>query len=223
MPVLQYDRLTLRAPSIEDWDAYALMLADPEVMRYLANDGKPLPPHAAWRAFAEHLGHWQLRGFGMFSVIERASGDFVGRVGPWQPEGWPDFEIGWTLRSDFWHRGYATEAARACLADAFTRLNRVRIISLITPENLRSIRVAERLGEQLDGEVTLPHLPPDKKVLQYSLRRDDWAASNADGVSRSDKTPASRLVAESSSETHRAGASEAVRTKRSDASLDNRW
>ena len=112
----------------------------------------------------------------MFAVIEAATGEFVGRVGPWQPEGWPGFEIGWTLRPKFWGRGYATEAAAECVRYAFTAMDRPRVISLIAPGNVRSIRVAERLGERLEGEIALPHpqKPADRLVLQYGLSRDDW-------------------------------------------------
>ena len=99
---------------------------------------------------------------------------FVGQVGPWRPEGWPDLEVGWTLRSEFWGRGYATEAARAAVRYAFEELRAPRVISLITPANVRSIAVAERLGERLDGEISLPHLPPDRPVLQYAVERSEW-------------------------------------------------
>ena len=68
------------------------------------------------------LGHWQLRGFGLWAVEERATGMLAGRVGCWQPEGWPGLEIGWALRREFWGRGYATEAAQSVMADAFFRI-----------------------------------------------------------------------------------------------------
>lgn len=145
---LETDRLILRPCVLEDFEAYAVMAADPELMRYLATDGTPSSRFAAWQAFSAQVGHWSLRGFGMFTVIERASGDFVGRVGPWQPEGWPDFEIGWTVRSQFWRLGYASEAATACLKHAFTDLGRLDVVSLISPDNTRSIGVAERIGDR---------------------------------------------------------------------------
>ena len=69
----------------------------------------------AWRNMAMVLGHWQLRGFGLWAVEEQERGVLAGRVGCWQPEGWPGLEIGWTLRRSFWGMGYATEAARAAL------------------------------------------------------------------------------------------------------------
>jgi len=178
--VLETERLILRPWAPDDFEDFASMSADPEVMRYLAIDGKPLSRFAAWQSFTSQVGHWALRGFGMFVVVERSSGKFVGRVGPWQPEGWPDFEIGWTIRSEFWGKGYATEAATRCVAYAFTELHRPHLISLILPDNLRSIRVAERLGERLENNaVTLPHLPSEKTVLQYGLFREDWSQRGA--------------------------------------------
>jgi RimJ/RimL family protein N-acetyltransferase len=174
MTTLETERLTLRTWTLEDFDDFAAMSADPMVMQFLSVDGKPLSPFAAWQGLSSIIGHWALRGFGMFSVVERSTGTFIGRVGPWQPEGWPDFEIGWTLRSEYWGRGYATEAASRCITYAFTELQRSHLVSLILPDNLRSIRVAERLGEQLEGTVTLPHLAPGTPVLQYGLFRDAW-------------------------------------------------
>ena len=109
----------------------------------------------------------------MFAVVERSSGDLVGRIGPWQPEDWPDFEIGWTLRRNHWGRGYATEAVKACITYAFEKLGKRHLISVIAPDNLRSIRVAERVGERLEGTVTLPHVA-DKMFLQYGMQKEDW-------------------------------------------------
>jgi RimJ/RimL family protein N-acetyltransferase len=173
MITLDTERLILRPPALEDFEEYASMFADPEVMRFIGIDGKPMSRFGAWQSFSGQVGHWHLRGFGMFSVIDRQTGDLIGRVGPLQPEEWPDFEIGWTLRSQYWGRGYATEAARACLPYAFEELGRQRIISLIAPENQRSIRVAERLGERLEGQATLPHML-GRPVLQFALRQDEW-------------------------------------------------
>ena len=173
MTALETDRLLLRHWEQDDFEAFAAMSAEPAVMEFIAVDGKPLSRFMAWQGFCAMLGHWQLRGFGMFAVIERASGEFVGRVGPWQPEGWPGFEVGWTLRSKFWGRGYATEAARKCVEYSFTTLGQPHLISLIEPANVRSVRVAERLGEHVEGTATLPHVP-QKTLLQYGLDKTDW-------------------------------------------------
>src|SRR5262245_11775798 len=141
---LQTDRLTLRMLREADLDAYAEMCADSEVMRYVG-DGLPLARPMAWRNLAMMVGHWSLRGYGPCAVEERSSGVLVGRIGCWNPEGWPGFEVGWMLRRAFWGRGYATEGARAALGFAFAQLGQAQVISLIHPENAASIRVARRL------------------------------------------------------------------------------
>jgi RimJ/RimL family protein N-acetyltransferase len=164
---LETERLVLRMFRESDTDAYAEMMADPEVMRFL---GKPLSRAEAWRNMAMVIGHRQLRGYGFWAVEERASGELVGRVGCWRPEGWPGFEIGWTLRRAYWGRGYATEAARASITHAFTSLRQSRVISLIAPDNHNSIRVAERLGEKVEGEWEIF----GTKVLVYGMSREDW-------------------------------------------------
>ncbi len=173
MATLETPRLTLRTWTLDDFDDFAAMFADPKVTRFLSADGKPLPRFPAWQSFSGMVGHWHLRGFGLFAVIERATGTFVGRLGPWNPEGWPGFEVGWTLRSEYWGRGFATEGAARCIEYAFTELGQPHIMSLIDPQNTKSIRVAERLGERLEGHVTLPNVP-GKPILQYGLSRDAW-------------------------------------------------
>lgn len=175
--MLDTPRLLLRESELGDFEAYAAMYADAAVMRFLSLTGTPLTRFAAWQGFASHVGHWRLRGFGFFTVLERESGAFVGHVGPWHPEGWPGVEVGWVLRPEFWGRGYATEAANASIAYAFSALECSRIVSLIHPDNEASKRVARRAGERLDGEIHLPYLPADSRVLQYSLSKSDWTGS----------------------------------------------
>ena len=167
--MIQTERLVLRMFRESDTDAYAEMLADPEVMRFLG--GRPLPRAEAWRNMAMVLGHWHLRGYGFWAVEEKESGELVGRVGCWRPEGWPRLEVGWTLRRRFWGRGFATEAARASVAYAFEALDQTRVISLIAPENVNSIRVAERLGERPEGDWEVF----GKKVIVYAAWREGWS------------------------------------------------
>jgi RimJ/RimL family protein N-acetyltransferase len=96
-------------------------------------------------------GSWALKGFSMFSVIEKESGRWVGRLGPWQPEGWPGTEVGWGLHRDAWGKGYATEGSAAAIQWAFDTLGWTDVIHCIDPDNVGSARVAERLGSTMRG------------------------------------------------------------------------
>ncbi|HEX8499537.1 MAG TPA: GNAT family N-acetyltransferase [Pyrinomonadaceae bacterium] len=176
METLRTERLVLRMFREEDLDEYAAMAADPEVTRHLG-DGGTLSRADAWRQMAMILGHWQLRGYGMWAAEESATGRLVGRVGFFNPEGWPGFELGWTLAREFWGRGYATEAARRALEYGFTELGRAHVISLIRPANAPSVRVAGRLGERLEGEVQLH----GSTALVYGITREDWLAGRRRG------------------------------------------
>jgi RimJ/RimL family protein N-acetyltransferase len=154
IPELETERLRLRGLEASDFDAFAAMYADPDVMRFIEG-GRPLDRVAAWRSMALHMGHWQLRGYGQWALIERASRVFVGRAGLWHPDGWPGLEVGWALARPYWGRGYATEAARAAVGHAFGVIGAEEVISLIRPENTASIRVAERLGGRYDRAIEL--------------------------------------------------------------------
>jgi RimJ/RimL family protein N-acetyltransferase len=169
VPVLETERLLLREWRESDFEDFADICADPDVMRYLS--GSPLSRMEAWRQMAVMIGHWYLRGFGHWVVEEKASGRLVGRLGFLNPEGWPGFEIGWTLGRGSWGKGYATEGARAALAYAFTEMGRDHVISLIQPGNRASIAVAERLGETLEGQTQLMGFD----VLIYGLGRERWS------------------------------------------------
>ena len=124
-PVLETPRLILRLPEEGDLDRWADSVADPEASRFV---GGPLPRAVAWRGMAMVAGSWVLRGFGMFSVIERSTGRWIGRVGPWQPKEWPSREVGWGLVRDAWGRGLAYEAARTAMGWAFEELGWPEVI-----------------------------------------------------------------------------------------------
>jgi RimJ/RimL family protein N-acetyltransferase len=149
----------------EDFEQYAAMHMDPEVTRFTAR--AHLDRMDCWRHLAMIAGHWHLCGFGMWGVFEKATGELVGRVGFFQPDAWPGFELGWTLGRMAWGKGYATEAAQRCLAYAFEDMDRDHVISLIDPANVASIRVAERLGETVEGETEVM----GHRVLIYGISR----------------------------------------------------
>lgn len=163
--ILETDRLILRGWTNEDFEPYAKMCADPEIMRYIG--GRTFDRLEAWRHMAFLVGHWTLLGYGHWAVEEKATGKFAGRLGFQNPVGWPAFEIGWTLGREFWGKGYATEGARRALEYGFDELDKDHIISLIHPENKNSIRVAERLGEKLEGKTELM----GHDVLIYGIDR----------------------------------------------------
>ena len=141
---LQTERLTLRMFRDGDLDDYAALVADPEVMRYIGN-GATGDRATAWRHMAMLLGHWQLRGYGVWAVTETGRDRVIGRLGFFNPEGWPGFELGWMLARAARGKGYATEAARAALAYAFDELGRDAVISLIYPE------ITDRCGSPSDS------------------------------------------------------------------------
>ena len=145
IPRLTTDRLLLREFTPDDFEAYAPMMADPVVTRFLG-EGRPLSRADAWRQIAMILGHWVLRGFGLWAVEERSTGRLIGRIGCQEPEGFPAFEIAYTLARDAWGHGYAREGAAAALRFARENLRHPRITSIIRPANAASIRVATSLG-----------------------------------------------------------------------------
>lgn len=170
---LETPRLRLRQWRPEDLDGFAALMAEPEVARFLSHDQQPMDRATAWWHMALLVGHWGMRGYGLFVVEEKATGAWVGRVGPWQPEGWPGFEIGWALRRQFWGKGYATEAARAAGNWAFAEFGLTRIVSLIHDDNLASRKVAARLGETAGEQVQ--HAGQPHTV--WSASREAWRAA----------------------------------------------
>ena len=172
-PTLETPRLILRPPLEEDLDGLAEMMADEEAARFV---GGRQERSGAWRQLASVAGSWALMGFGMFSVIEKASGGWVGRLGPWQPEDWPGAEVGWGLTRAAWGKGYATEGAEAAMDWAFDVLGWDDVIHCIAPANTLSVRVAERLGSTLRGSAWLPPPYDGEPVDIWGQSRDEWRA-----------------------------------------------
>jgi len=147
LPTLETSRLVLRPLEQADLDDYAAIMADPEVVQYLGQ--APNSREDAWRSMATFLGHGVLRGWTNNAVVVRATGEFVGRCGLWQPENWPGLEVGWTFARSAWGNGYATEAATAWRDWAFANIPTLdTLISVIHRDNARSIAVAERIGHR---------------------------------------------------------------------------
>jgi RimJ/RimL family protein N-acetyltransferase len=170
---LETPRLLLRPTRREDFDAWTAFVGDPESARFL---GGPQPRAVAWRGFLTMAGAWQVQGFAMFSVIEKATGRWVGRVGPWQPECWPGTEVGWGIVRDRCRLGYATEAATASIDWAFAALGWDEVIHLIDIDNAPSQGLARKLGSQNRGRGRLPQPFADTVVDIWGQTKAQWRA-----------------------------------------------
>jgi RimJ/RimL family protein N-acetyltransferase len=177
-PTLETERLILRPPAERDLDGFAEMMADEAAARFV---GGTQGRSGAWRGMAAMAGSWALRGYGMFSVIERSSGAWVGRLGPWQPEGWPGAEVGWGLVPRAWGKGYATEGAAAAIDWAFEVLGWDDVIHCIAADNAPSARVAERLGSARRGQGWLPAPFDSEPVDIWGQTREEWRSRRRRG------------------------------------------
>jgi RimJ/RimL family protein N-acetyltransferase len=176
LPELETARLRLRQFCEEDLDAYARITSDAEVMRYVG--GTALSRDEAWSSLGYLLGHWKIRGFGLYAAEEKATGALIGRIGLYRPEGWPGLEVGWLVERSRWGEGFASEGGAAAMDHAFLRLEVPRLISVIEPPNSASIRVAEKLGERFEKRVQLQ----GKQVAVYGIDRAEWEARRAQGI-----------------------------------------
>lgn len=152
-PVIETARLILRPTALEDFAGWAELMSDPVASKFI---GGPMAPPAAWRGLTSMAGAWTLQGFGMFSVIEKATGQWIGRLGPWYPHAWPGTEVGWSLLQSAWGQGYATEGASAAMNWVVDHLGWTEIIHCIDPANTPSQAVARRLGSQILRRTHLP-------------------------------------------------------------------
>ncbi|MEO7067299.1 MAG: GNAT family N-acetyltransferase [Rhodanobacter sp.] len=168
---LETDRLILRPTRAEDFEGWAMLMGDEDDSRHI---GGPQPRATAWRGFLCMAGAWSIQGFGMFSVLEKSSRRWIGRVGPWRPEGWPGNEVGWGLLSDAWGQGYASEGSAAAIDWSFDHLGWSEVIHTIAPDNVASQNVARRLGSTLIGPGRLPEPYQDLPVEIWGQTRAQW-------------------------------------------------
>lgn len=162
-PVLETERLMLRAPAACDWPAFDAFLSSPRA-DFIRSAG--YDPQQTWRAFGHVIGHWVLRGFGNFVFTLKGSERALGMTGPWFPAGWPEQEIGWTVwDADSEGKGLCFEAAQAARTYAYRTLGWTTAVSYVAPENRRSAALAERLGARIDPEAA--HPAGDKPCLVY--------------------------------------------------------
>ena len=172
-PVLETQRLTLRPIAMEDFPRWAEMMGDAEAAKFL---GGAQPAAVAWRGFMSMAGAWSLTGVSMFSLIERDTGLWLGRIGPWQPHGWPGTEVGWGLHPDAQGKGYGVEAATATINYAFDVLGWTDVIHCIDPDNTPSQRLAERIGSRNLGPTRLPPPFHELPIDRWGQSREEWRA-----------------------------------------------
>ncbi|MGR3502641.1 GNAT family N-acetyltransferase [Pseudaestuariivita sp.] len=159
--MLETQNLTLRKPGPQDIDA-AVAFFTSDRAQYV---GGPHTPGMAWRHFAAEVGHWDLRGYGMWAFCRKGTDDALGLVGPWYPNDWPETEIGWMAFAHAEGKGLTFEAANAALDHAYGTLGWSTAVSYIDARNTRSIALAERLGATVDPYAPQPK--PDLPCLVY--------------------------------------------------------
>ncbi len=154
---IETERLLLRYLRQDDFEIYADYYANPETARFV---GGQKDRASAWRHMAAVAGHWLLKGFGQWAVEEKSSGKMMGLIGLWEPEGWPELEVGYWLVNAAHGKGYATEATERARKYAYEELGATTLVSYIDPANEPSKRVAERVGARLDETIELLDLGP---------------------------------------------------------------
>ena len=178
MNTVETDRLVLRLPQADDAQSFLEIHQDPEVIKYVMLGAAIGGITVAWRNIATILGHWQLRGYGQWAVVDKTSQQVIGRVGLWNPEGWPGIELGWVIHRARWGNGFATEASRAALGWAWRHVDTDNIISMIQPDNNRSLRVAAKIGQRFQRPGVLNGMP----IHVYGIDRENGCRD--DRVSR---------------------------------------
>lgn len=151
IPVVETDRLILRAPREDDFEAFAAFGASARAKWV----GGPYPRIRSWGGFLATFGHWALRGYGMWMLEHRETGRTAGRVGMIYNDGWDEPELGWHIFDGFEGQGIAFEASQAARSYAATHQNLNGVISYIDPANTRSITLAGQLGASFEREGTV--------------------------------------------------------------------
>lgn len=175
--VVETERLSIRLPEERDADAYHAMHVDPDVIRWLGGV-RPNSVEDELERIAQRRTMQEELGFTMWTVEEKATGEVVGLAGLFPVENaGPDIEVAYHFRKDRWGRGYATEAARACISYGFDLGGLERIVGLVAPQNHASARVLEKCGMRVVGPVHYY----DTDLIEYELRRN---ASRGNGDDR---------------------------------------
>lgn len=171
--VLETPRLILKVPSLAEFEPWCAFMADEETARFI---GKVQPPSVVWRSINTMIGAWHSAGYAMFSVFEKSTGRWIGRLGPWAPHGWPGLEVGWGVARDVWGKGYALEGAMAAMDFAVDVLGWTDIIHSINPDNVNSQKLAMRLGSVNRGPGKMPPPFENDPIDIWGQSAGEWRA-----------------------------------------------
>jgi RimJ/RimL family protein N-acetyltransferase len=178
IPVLETERLIMRALRIGDAPDLTAIHGDAEVVRFIGGRTDDSLT-GAYDKILFYAGHWALHGSGKWAVVEKATGRVVGRTGYLDsPYEWPGLELGWTFGRASWGKGYATESALAARDWAFATLGVDRILSMIDPRNVASQSVARRIGER----PWKPFMHREGEQMLWSITRGEWDALSRAGA-----------------------------------------
>ncbi|HEY5712514.1 MAG TPA: GNAT family N-acetyltransferase [Allosphingosinicella sp.] len=176
IPTIETERLILRGQKPGDTEALIAAFADDDYARFITSEKRGLDPVEAWRVVSLVAGSWATMGYGQWIAEERATGLPVGRLGPWGPPYWPDFEIGWSIFPGHQGKGFAREGAAAAMVWAHEAMGRDHAIHLIDPANVASERVAIALGAEPTGRWTVPG---GYEVPVWTTRWEDFIKTSA--------------------------------------------
>lgn len=164
VPVIETERLRLRAPAVRDFEHWAAFFASPRS----THERGPMDRRDAWRTWAGDAAGWVLRGYGPWGVEDGATEDYLGEVGIYRPDSYPEPELGWFVVPQAEGKGIAFEAARAVLDWTRRATDWTRLVNYIDPANERSIALGLRLGGVRDD--SLPKDDATDVVIRHDLR-----------------------------------------------------
>jgi RimJ/RimL family protein N-acetyltransferase len=173
-PEIETRRLRLRAFTAEDLDGLHLVFGDAEVMRFISG-GKARSREETEIGLGRTIEGWRTRGFGFWAVTSLDSTGLIGYCGFMFLENTPEVEIAYGLKKSHWGRGFATEAARACLRCGFEELKLARIVAVVHPQNVASQRVLEKLGMTYAKRVH--HY--DAELMYYEISKSDYSPKDS--------------------------------------------
>lgn len=176
IPTLETGRLVLRGPEPDDYPNFKATFTSYRA-RFM---GGPLNPYETWMLYAAEIGHWEIRGFGMWMIHDRVTDETLGMAGGWQPAVWPEREIAWIIWPEKTGHGYALEATNAARRYFYETQGWDGAVSYIDPKNLDSIRLAERLGAKIDREA--PSIDGHDVVYRHPAPDALRSSQLADGI-----------------------------------------